>query len=255
MCADIEGGSTTDGTRLIAFPCRGQTNDTFFKDTSATEPFKSGSLKCMSAGAGTIPPVLSQTCAPAETQRFATVNVEWRGLGNKCVNDNGDGTLVMADCNGGIFQRWDFFHPDGLSKDQIRRSGTNSCVSRASSNGTKGEHLTMAPCSFADMKQRFVATVGGQAGSLNALNSNGSANGLCATVEGGVPPLVGRPLVLWDACNINYTAVFTLNGEVKTSGKCMQIQGIGSPFDPLVAGGCTDSAALATALRTWEYYF
>jgi hypothetical protein len=248
MCADIQGGTTASGTPVIAFPCRGQWNDTWGRSSTSTfELFQTtANSKCLNVSGGTAPnPLISWSCGDFENERFTTVGVEWHGMGNMCVQAVA-GKLQVQPCNGSTAQQWDFFHPvGGLRNDQIRLSGTNSCVSSTTTTGTLGQELVLATCSASDTKQRFL-----NPGSGRLSLSNNTA--LCADVAGGLPT-PGSKIVLWDGCTSTppYNSQFTLSGRIKSLNNCMQIVGSANPGDAIRAQACDSSN---TTTQIWDYY-
>jgi hypothetical protein len=161
MCADIAGASAADGTPVIAYPCRGQWNDTFFRNpASSFELFKTSTNdRCLNVRGGTAPnPLIGWSCGAFENERFTTVGVEWRSMGGLCVQAVGNVLDVRA-CWGAAAQKWQFFHPvAGLRHDQIRfvdGSGASACVTAQTVAGRIGEQLALVPCAENDLKQRF----------------------------------------------------------------------------------------------------
>jgi hypothetical protein len=245
QCANIQNGSTTVGTSIIQFPCRGQWNDTWFRDSTVTnERFKTSvNSRCLQVQNSTLPSfVVSGACDTSESERMTTVNMEWHAMGNMCVQAVGS-ALQIQKCNGAASQRWDFFHPvGGLRFDQIRETGTNLCVSSVSMNGAMGEGLTLAACSSTDTRQRFSNPSAG----LVALSNN---TALCANVQTGTAN-PGNALILWNGCTSGAppNSLFSLgNGNVTSLGGC-----ISSPStQPISDASC--NAPLP--YQKWEYYF
>lgn len=246
QCADIQEASTTPGAPVIAYPCRGQWNDTWLRSSSVTsEPFRTPeNALCLNLGGSN--QLTSASCDNSQNQRFTTVGVEWRAMGNQCVEAVGSG-LQLQPCNGSGAQKWDFFHPvGGLRNDQIRRNGTNQCVAASTSRGSLGEALVLTTCSSASTRQRF-STPG--AGLLTLSNNTG----LCANVAGGTTA-AGSAIILWDGCSSNppMNSQFSLSGKLKVRSRCMASQGEGEVFSAVAADTCDDGN---TTTQIWDYYF
>lgn len=247
QCVDIQGGSTANGTPTIAFPCRGTWNDTFFRNPSTTfEWFQTGTnSKCLNVSGGTAPnAVISWPCTNTENERFTTTGVEWRGMGNMCV-EAVSGKLQLRACNGSSSQKWDFFNTSsGVATDQIR-SWTGTCVSASTTTGALGQELILATCSTSDTKQRFNNPGKG----VLTLKNN---TGLCANVSGGLPTPNSK-IVLWDGCGGTpvYNAQFILSGKIRSLGHCVETQGDGGVGQPIRAQACNSSN---TTTQIWEYY-
>jgi hypothetical protein len=212
QCANIQGGLTQSGTPIIACPCRGQWNDTWFRMSGSTfEQLQTpANSRCLNVSGGTAPnPLISWDCQNVENERFTTIGVEWRGMGNMCVQAVGTALQLQA-CNGSSAQKWDFFHPvGGLRNDQIRKNGTNTCVSSVTTSGALGEALTLVTCSSSSTKQRFTMPGSG----LVELSNN---TGLCANVSGG-NPVAGSAIILWDGC---WTTNTPVNNQFRLAVRC-----------------------------------
>lgn len=91
---------------MITWPCRGVWNDTFFRSPSSTfEIFSTKTNnKCLNVSGGVAPnPVISWTCGSFENERFKTMGVEWRAMGNMCV-EAVNNALELRNCNNSAAQ-------------------------------------------------------------------------------------------------------------------------------------------------------
>lgn len=244
-CADVNGGSTSSGTPIIAFPCRNQFNDLWFRD-GASERFRaimsSTVTRCLNVnGSSTSAPVDSRTCATSTSQQFPLADMEWRGMGTMCA-EAGTSTITVQPCNGTNAQKWSFM--DGNSNtslrfDQIKSKSTGKCVSTGTAAGSLGEALALKTCSDTDLKQRFTFPGKGIIG----------FGGFCANVSGGLPT-AGSQIGLWNGCTNDprpYNAQFTLSGNVKSAARCLD----GTTASQVKVSSC----ATGNANQVWEYYF
>jgi hypothetical protein len=257
MCANIQGGSTANGTPIIAYPCTGATNDTWFRPTGTGEQIASQSGKCLNVQGGTAPnPLISYTCGNFPNEHFqfgdaTSTGAEWRAAGNMCVEMASSGHPVIQPCNGSAAQRWDMQHETSNQRpDQILWMGyPGVCLSTQTTNGALGEVLSWGPCSATDTKQRF--NFAGKGVIKMANNSN-----LCLNIDHG-QPIAGTNIILWDGCNLNpplQHAQFFLRGRVRGLNHCMQMlgSGNGAPMDPTAMRACD---ANNTTTQIWDFYF
>jgi xyloglucan-specific exo-beta-1,4-glucanase len=112
-CADVPGGSQTDGTGLIIYTCHGSSNQRWTQTAGNELRIYSGT-KCMDAGTsqpGTR--VAINACTGSNSQKWAfngngTIANAQSGI---CLDVNGAGTadntpIIVWNCNGGSNQRW-----------------------------------------------------------------------------------------------------------------------------------------------------
>jgi hypothetical protein len=245
-CLDAQGAATTAGTPIIGYPCRGQTNDTWVRSASdAVARLQNGDGMCLNVQGGTAPnPLIIWPCGDYENEKLTTRGVEWRAMGNMCVQAVGK-RLEVRKCDGSGAQKWDFHHSDSkLRFDQIRQSGTNLCLSASNEAVKLGEALVLATCSSRSTKQRFSMPGNG----LVASTLNPS---FCANVAGGLP-VSGSKLVLWDGCspaNPPANSQFTVSGPLKSLNHCVGIQGDGSTGNVVGAEACSGAPS-----QIWEYF-
>jgi len=242
-CLDAQGAATAAGTPIIAYPCRGQTNDTWQR--SGANRLNDGDGMCLNVQGGTAPnPLILWSCGEFENEKFTTLGVEWRAMGNMCVQAVNKRLEVRA-CNGSAAQRWDFQHSDPtLSADQIRQSGTNLCVSAKNNAVNLGDELVLATCAEIPLRQRFSFPGNG----LLAAQVNPR---FCASVFGGLP-VPGSKLVLWDGCspaNPPPNSQFTFSGPLGSLDHCVDIAGDGSSGNAIRAEPCATAMA-----QVWEYF-
>jgi hypothetical protein len=250
QCANVQNASTTLGTPIVGYPCRGAWNDTWSRPGAANEPFQTtANSRCLNVTNSAVGnPLVSATCsATAANERFATTGVEWRAMGNMCVQAVGT-SLRLEACAGGSGQLWDFFHPvGGLRNDQIRLSGTNSCVAATTSTGALGQALTLATCNASDTKQRFSVPGSGRL----TLSNN---TGLCANVQSGTTTS-GNPIILWNDCSSTpgLNSQFSLSGVIHAiGGGCLTTTSPADPGNTVVDASCDANNATT---QLWDYYF
>ena len=242
MCANINGGLTAPGTPIIAFPCTNNFNDRWFR-SSLTQHFRAdmggGIQRCMNVVTGGA--VKSATCASGTGEDFPLSNVEWRGMGNMCATPGPNNSIIMNTCDGTSAQKWTLLDSDpgtSLRFDQIKNQSTGQCVSAGTTNGFVGDSLTLKACSTTDTRQRFAYPGQGVIGYGN----------FCMNVSGGVLT-PGQPLGLWDGCTATprlLNEVFTLVGNVKNQGQCMDA----TNRSQVSVTTCSS----ANVEQIWEYY-
>jgi hypothetical protein len=248
QCANIKDASTANGASIIAYPCRGQTNDTWFRDSTGTnDRFKTPNSRCLNVANASAPnPLIGYSCNNDANEDFTTVGVEWHAMGNMCVQGNGNGnalTLQACKATEGK-QKWDFFHTSSaVRKDQIRQANTTLCVV---ATGVQGENLKLQTCDGNNTKQRFTSTNAG----LLAMSDN---TGLCANVAGRTNA-PGTAIILWNGCTTNppIGSRFSLGGTIKSLGACMTTDSPANPGQLITAATC---ASTPTNTQIWEYYF
>jgi hypothetical protein len=255
LCADIFGASESTGAAIIGFPCRSQWNDRWTRDLNLSNnetfhAFSGNVSRCLNVFGGTVPNrLISWDCSGASNEQFSTTRIQWRAMGNMCVEAVG-GHLETRVCDGNANQRWDFMRPEaGLRIDQIRLSGTSKCVRMPRISGGKGEELAAATCDTNDVLQRFVFPGKGQISFTNDQT-------LCMNVSGGLPT-PGSRIILWDACGatLTFNSQFTLRGLIRSlSSTCMNLRGPGNPLDPVAADSCEASPPGDLSTQSWEYY-
>jgi hypothetical protein len=257
MCADIFNASTSTGTGIIGFPCRGTWNQGFgrlvagppneefatFPPGSHTEPL------CLNVFGGTAPNrLITWQCTNASNEVFSTTGVEWRAMGTMCV-EAVSGKLVVNNC-GGSNQKWDFMHPSGnLRSDMIRLSGTNSCVALPRATTAKLDQFEVRVCDSTSLLQRFTLL------GVGRIQLTGDSNAFCANVAGGLP-INGSKLVLWNDCSLApaFNSQFQLRGRIRTvNSACMNLRGAGASLDDIGADTC-DSSAGETSRQIWDFY-
>jgi hypothetical protein len=247
MCANINGGFTTNGTPIIAFPCNNTFNDLWSRE-STSQRFRAdmggGVQRCINVNgnvSSTPTPVVSRSCDSTNNQKFPLTNVEWRGMGNLCAEPGPNNSITMKPCNGTNGQKWTFMGGDGVRRfDQIRSISVGKCVQAGTTNGFVGDSLTLVTCSSTQVKQRFSFPGRGVIAYGN----------FCMNVSGGLPPpSPATPVVLWDGCGNNpapYNERFTLVGSMKALGQCLDAT---NPSQVTVAP-CSST----NVNQTWEYY-
>jgi hypothetical protein len=260
QCANIQNGSTQAGAPIIAFPCRGGSNDTWFRTNTTYEYFQAGKTSpnlCLNVQGNSVPnPIIGWGCGPGNNEKFSTVGVEWHGMGNMCVGVSkaAAGTALQLQACGGSNQKWDFWRPESkLLTSQIRLTGSNLCVASPHAPGSSvlGDQLKLQTCSTTDAKQQFAYPGGGL---VNLVNGKGPTGQVCANVS-GAQPVAGSNIVLWDGCwtpNTPQNNQFTLKGNIKSLSNCMTIGGVGDPYTTVSAAACSSSN---TTTQLWEYYF
>jgi hypothetical protein len=241
-CLDAQGAATAAGTPIIAYPCRGQRNDTWLP---SSQLLSDGDGMCLNVQGGTAPnPLILWSCGAFDNERFTRLGVEWRAMGNMCVQAVSKRLQVRA-CDGSAAQKWDFFQSDGtLSPDQIRQSGTNLCVAAKNNAVALGDELVLATCAEIPLKQRF--SMPGNGLLVTQLNAR-----FCASVFGGLP-ISGSKLVLWDGCtpaNPPPNSQFTISGAIESLGHCVDIAADGASGNVIRAEPCAQAMA-----QVWEYF-
>lgn len=252
MCADIQGGSLANGAPVIAYPCRGQANDTFLSPNDNLLHLATTQNKCLTVAYGVAPnPVVSWDCGNFANQQYVLGDVfvagaEWRAMGNLCATAV-SGKIQMQACDNSAAQRWLVQQPNAfLRYDMIQSVGTGLCVASATPTGAVGQELVLVGCSIFDTAQRFTFPGGGLLRSAN--NS-----GLCLNVVGG-QPVAGSRIAFGNSCNPSappQSAQFYLRGRVKSLNACMQIMGTGATGDIVSQQPCD---LFNTTTQIWDYY-
>jgi hypothetical protein len=112
-CLDVEGGSSTDGTRVILWPCNGGINQRW-------KVLRDGKVlgidgKCLDVRGGSSEngaPVIIWACHSGDNQRWEiTDKGELRGTGKKCLDPSGWGAangapIILWPCHGRSNQWW-----------------------------------------------------------------------------------------------------------------------------------------------------
>jgi len=108
-CADVNGASSADGTRIQLWTCNGGTNQQWTRDGNTLRSLG----KCMTAvGTADGGQVQLSTCAGTGAQNWTATNGTLvNQASNKCLDANGassaNGTqLIVWSCHGGANQRW-----------------------------------------------------------------------------------------------------------------------------------------------------
>lgn len=261
QCLDIQGGNTADGTPVIAYPCRNQWNDTYFRPNDTLEHLQTfTNSKCLNVSGGTAPnPIISWSCGNFANERFvfgdaSSAGAELRAMGRMCVE------LVAANpplpaqvprlkyCSGTSAQKWDLLRANGsIRSDQIQYMGTpGKCLTSLTTNGAVGEALTVANCSATDTKQRFTYVGNGVIKMANNAN-------LCLNVAGGLPT-DGAQVFLWDGCNASppyANEQFHVHGRIRTLGNCVKIMGNNLDGSIVRAEACNAS----DPAQEFDFYF
>jgi hypothetical protein len=255
MCADVYGGSTWENTSILAYPCIGQWFDKWSRSNTSYEQFVTATgstTRCLKVQNGTAPnPIVSATCSATTSERFTTTGMEWRAMGNMCIEATGTAvgsTLKLATCaSSNANQKWDFHDiAGGRAAKQIELSNTGKCVAGQTTSGALGENLVLASCSSGEPKQQFTYPGNG----VVAYANNTS---YCANVSGGQPS-AGSPLVLWNGCTPSspfQNAQFTISGKIRVLGNCLTLRDTTNYNDVVAADACSSTN---TTTQIWEYY-
>lgn len=211
--------------------------------------------RCLSLSGSLDGTVLSASCTTSGAQSVAMTNLEWRTMGNMCIEavhlPAGDDELQLAECNGSAAQRWTFWDGDPnttLDWTQIQSVPTGTCVSTRT--GVKGDHLILAPCAVRGdedfTKQSFGYLRGGFIHTPELL---------CLNVLGGQPQ-PGLPVGLWGGCGYAtyYNSQFYVSGPLSILGKCIEAQDATGGSDG-VQGVQAVACAPDAQNQVWDFHF
>lgn len=250
LCANISGGSTSNGAFVGSWPCTGNWNDTYTHPsaTNGGQIKSTANSRCLTVSGGSL---VANDCADVTGEQFnfgnsTSIGAELRALGNLCINMSGaGGHPQVATCDGTNSQRWDLMHTTSSQRwDQIRwLGGTNQCLSSTTTTGALGEHLKLATCSSTDTKQRF--TFPGK-GVIQMANAN-----YCLNVSGGFPT-PGSEVGLWDGCaGAPQNEQFLVHGYLRNNGSCLAFQQANGVWGDAIV---TQTCSATSESQLWDYY-
>ncbi|MEV4315710.1 ricin-type beta-trefoil lectin domain protein [Actinocrispum sp. NPDC049592] len=222
ICADVPGGSTTNGTAVTLWSCNGGSNQSW--TLTPAKQLQVYGTKCLevrgnSTADGT--PVQINDCNNTAAQSWnvnADGTVITTGSG-KCLDATGHGTangtaLIIWACNGGANQQWARTDIDGI----LKGAGSGKCVDVPGGNSANGVRPALWDCNNGD-NQAWTST------DINALKVFDSK---CLEVTSTAD---NTPVQIWD-CNGSTAQQWQVRADGAVinvgSGKCLDAVGNGT---------------------------
>jgi hypothetical protein len=233
LCADVAGGSTADGAKLLGWGCHGGDNQDW-RITKNRQLKVKHSTKCARVSSGGL--VTQASCSStADSQKWKFSNMEIvNGKTGGCLEvPNGSyfaGQIVAFQaCNGSARQKFNY----RADTEELKAGGF--CLT-PKGGASAGNDVVLAACDGRTSQKWFQA----RGGFVNRANLS-----QCLRVEGG--PTSGTKVEVSD-CNDKLGQRWALRGEVRQlgSGLCLKTAGSGAQ---LAVATCNGSAA-----QRWTFW-
>jgi hypothetical protein len=258
LTPNIYGGSTALGTSIVAWDGFGWWNNTFKRrsDTSLLLGTSyNGTERVLNVYGGIVSPnaltplVSWDVGESATNEHFVFQKMNWLAMGDRCVVTDqtaAGAELFIAPCSQGVdaYKTWDFFNGDR----RIKLNGTNLCVEVPGGATADGTKLRLANCSTA-ATQNFTF-----------VNSKIGYGGKSFNVYSGTTN-TGNRIVLWAASDSALNERFSIMGQVRSLGQCVDMNGAPALGVQLGVRTCNQvaisnfPAVKATNTQVWEYFW
>jgi hypothetical protein len=238
ICADVAGGSTADGAKLLTWSCHGSGNQDF-RVTKYRQLKVSHSLKCASVIGASVPGALVEqaTCSStAARQQWKFQNMEIvNGKNGKCLYVPSSGyfsgqSVMFGSCTGSANQKFNY-RPD---TEELKAGGY--CLTPRGGAAT-GNDVILRPCD-GRLSQRWFQSRGGF---VNRANT-----GQCLRVEGG--PTSGTVAEVAE-CNDALGQRWALRGDIRDARSGLCLKGSSSSGVQLALDTCNASKA-----QKWTFW-
>ncbi len=247
-CVDVPGSDSTSGRNLQIWECLDGSNQRWTKNADKTLRPAFNEERCMGVEGGVTDPnfgtpLESQTCDFTAKQQFSFAGVQWKGIGNMCIeapNLVAGEKLSLGACNDGFNDvKWVF----EFERQRIRGDGSNVCVDVPNGTAVSGTDLQLFGCHDGPA-QKFTFTSIGEI----------RFGGLCLDSE-FADPVEGRIIQLFD-CKANgrtkRNQQFHISGPIRgLNDQCMDVPG-GSSFN---GAALNVFPCHGGPNQTWDYHF